>query len=144
MTIVTELDAPIDSKCWSFQTALRTLWQEARGEPLDGQVAVSHVLVNRLRDGRWGKTFGEVCLSPLQFSGWNAHDPNRMEAAALKDYSQALVGLTPILLGAINGYDLTNGAMWYFAKSMKVPPDWTKGATPCGTFGNQMFYKGVK
>lgn len=130
---------------WSFQTAIRTLWQEARGEPPEGQQAVAHVLVNRLKSGKWGNTLGTVCLSPLQFSGWNAHDPNRMAAAALSDDDPALLALGLVLQKAIDGEtDPTNGAMWYYALSMKTPPPWIQGATSCGRFGNQSFWKDVK
>lgn len=54
---------------WEDQTVLRTLAQEVRGEPLDGQKAVAHVLINRVKDGRWGKSLASVCLWKGQFSG---------------------------------------------------------------------------
>jgi N-acetylmuramoyl-L-alanine amidase len=130
---------------WAFETAARTLWQEARGEPLEGQRAVAHVLVNRLKSGRWGSTLAMVCLSPLQFSGWNLHDPNRMAAAALPDDDPTLVALGAVLQAAVDGEpDPTGGAMWYYAHSMATPPAWIQGATFCGRFGNQLFYKDVK
>ena len=49
--------------------AARTAFGEARGEGLDGQVAVVWVLVNR-RDtrGRWGDTIRDVAFQPYQFS----------------------------------------------------------------------------
>jgi|MudIll2142460700_1097286.scaffolds.fasta_scaffold65317_4 hypothetical protein len=49
-----------------------TLWGEARSEPVEGLVAVASVIANRVRDpqGRFGKTWQEVCLKPWQFSCW--------------------------------------------------------------------------
>lgn len=51
-----------------------TLVGEARGELIEGQVAVGNVIKNRCIHG---KTIRDVCLAPLQFSCWNKKDPNR-------------------------------------------------------------------
>lgn len=50
-----------------------TLYGEARGESIEGQIAVGCVIRNRLtaKEG-----YKEVCLSPYQFSCWNSSDPN--------------------------------------------------------------------
>lgn len=125
------------------QIAVRTLWQEARGEPYEGQDAVAHVLWNRLRDGRWGKTLASVCLWPLQFSGWNVHDPNRLAVAVVPDDDPTLLSLLAVLDNAMHAPDPTHGAMWYYAQSMTTPPAWIQGATACGKFGHQFFYKDV-
>ncbi len=53
---------------YSHETAARTLYGEARGEPEEGRRAVAHVFVNRYRDGRWGGSLGEVCQWPAQFA----------------------------------------------------------------------------
>lgn len=125
---------------WSFETAARTLWQEARGESADGRTAVSHVLWNRLRTRRWGTTLASVCLAPLQFSGWNAHDPNRMAAAELADADPVLLECRAILEAAQQAPDPTGGALYYHALSIP-PPLWSKTMVPAGRFGNQRFYR---
>jgi len=57
----------------------RTLWGEARGESEEGQVAVGHVIKNRVEKKTWyGKTIKDVCLKKWQFSCWNENDPNRI------------------------------------------------------------------
>lgn len=130
---------------WGFETAVRTLWQEARGEPPVGREAVAHVIVNRLKSGRWGHTYGQVCLAPFQFSGWNSHDPNRMLAAALPDEDLLLTELRAILAGAEQGTDFTLGALYYFAPlGVSKTPSWVSGAIFCGAWGHQRFYKGIK
>lgn len=125
---------------WSFETAARTLWQEARGESADGRAAVAHVLWNRLGTRRWGATLAGVCLSPLQFSGWNAHDPNRMAAAELPDADPVLGECRAILAAAEQAPDPTGGALYYCALSIP-PPLWSKTLVPAGRFGNQRFYR---
>lgn len=129
---------------FDWQLATRTLYQEARGEPYIGQKAVACVLLNRLSSERWGKNLASVCLWWRQFSGWNSTDPNFAEACALDDQSQQYYQLKSIIMAAITEPDITSGATHYYAVSMKVPPEWSLGATPCGQFGNQLFFKGVK
>lgn len=62
----------------------RTIWGEARGEALLGQIAVAWIVLNRARadiraDGKpdwWGEGIVGVACTPWQFSCWNANDPN--------------------------------------------------------------------
>ena len=58
----------------------RTLWGEARGESLAGQIAVAWTIRNRVKDGKdkswWGEGYASVCQKPYQFSCWNRNDPN--------------------------------------------------------------------
>lgn len=51
-----------------------TLFGEARGEPIEGIVAVANVIKNRAYSAQ--KTYKDVCLAPKQFSCWNSDDPN--------------------------------------------------------------------
>ncbi len=41
---------------------------ESKGEPLDGQLAVAQVIVNRVEDGRFGRDICAVVKAPRQFS----------------------------------------------------------------------------
>jgi len=67
-----------------------------------------------------------------------------MAAAALSDDDPALCALRPILQEALEGApDPTNGAMWYYATTMPTPPAWIQGATYCGQFGHQKFWKDI-
>lgn len=52
------------------------VWGEARGEKIDGQVAVAHVIHNRLARSP-GKTLKDVLLHKFAFSCLNIGDPNR-------------------------------------------------------------------
>lgn len=62
-----------------LDTAARTLYGEARGEPLEGQHAVAWVFRNRTEwtpPAWWGTTLHGVCRQPFQFSCWNSNDAN--------------------------------------------------------------------
>lgn len=145
--MLTELD---------LQIASRTLAQECRGEPPDGQAAVAWVIRNRLKAGQWGKTLASVCLwnrhvkgggQVFQFSGWREEDPNFAYAVDLPDADPVLLGMRALILkvmAADGSADPTGGAMSYFAASMNPPPPWSIGATSCGKFGHQLFWRDVK
>lgn len=135
---------------WNLGTAARTLWQEARGEPVEGQRAVAHVLLNRRNSGRWGSTLAEVCLSRSQFSAWGPANPKSAQmvenfqlSCRLADGCEQLNDLANLIVAAESKPDPTDGATHYFANSIAAPA-WTVGATPCGQFGHQLFFKDVK
>lgn len=125
------------------EIAVRTLFGEARGEPVEGQRAVAHVLLNRVKEGRWGRTLATVCLARAQFSCWNASDPNREQIAAVAEDDPVLQTLRAVLNDARNEPDPTNGASHYFAVSMNRPPRWSESAKFCGRIGGHLFYKDV-
>jgi len=135
---------PPRERTFAEEVAVRTLYGEARGEPREGQRAVAHVLWNRVRDGRWGKTLATVCLARMQFSCWNASDPNRDQIAALRDDDPILQKLYSILDEARIESDPTGGATHYYSTSMIQPPKWSIGATFCGQIGHHRFYRDVK
>jgi len=125
---------------WAFQTALRTLAQEARGEPLEGQQAVAAVLVNRVKDGRWGGSLASVCLWPWQFSGWaRTKDPNFTWGTEELDNSPVLAMLNPVLVEAVTGRDPTGGALYYYNPT-GASPHWAKQFKLLGHHGRQLFF----
>lgn len=44
------------------------IYHEARGEPLEGQIAVAHVVMNRVESPQFPDTVCEVVTQPNQFS----------------------------------------------------------------------------
>jgi len=131
---------------WAFDTAARTLAQEVRGEPIEGQTAVAWVIKNRLASGRWGNSLASVCLWRGQFSGWYVPtDPNFGYACNLGDNDPTLSHMQSVLQTVLNSdTDPTDGATHYFNPAGVVQtPAWVQGATSCGQFGSQRFFKGV-
>ena len=51
-----------------------TIFGEARGESIEGLVAVGNVIMNRARAAN--TSVKEICLAPKQFSCWDEDDPN--------------------------------------------------------------------
>lgn len=131
---------------WDMDVAARTLCQEVRGEPLEGQDAVAHVLKNRVASGRWGKTLASVCLWRGQFSGWYVpSDPNFAYACSLSESDPTLIHMLSVMQAALNrADDPTGGATHYVnLSSVPQPPAWVDGATLTTKIGHHTFYRGV-
>ena len=126
------------------QVVFRTMAQEVRGEPFEGQKAVAHVLLNRVKDGRWGKTLASVCLWRGQVSGWYVpRDPNFSYACSLADGDSVLIKMSNAFIAASTEADFTKGATHYLNDNLSNP-DWDDKATFCGQWGRHKFYKDVK
>lgn len=128
----------------------RTLWGEARGEGLAGQIAVAWTIRNRVEDGKakswWGEGYAGVCLKPYQFSCWNKNDPNfpylsGAQPIPSKQFAQAQRAADLVISGA--EADITNGATHYYATTMPKAPAWAKNATQTFRLGHHIFFKGV-
>lgn len=140
---------------FDLEVGARTLAVEARGEPPEGQEAVAWEMRNRVQDGCWGRSLSSVCLwnrhipaggQGFQYSGWRGEDKNFSYACDLEDGDPVLLNMRALLarvMAAPQTDDPTNGAMWHYAETMDAPT-WTQGAIPCGKFGAQYFFKGVK
>jgi spore germination cell wall hydrolase CwlJ-like protein len=128
----------------------RTLWGEARGESLSGQIAVACAIRNRVNDGKakswWGEGYAGVCQAPYQFSCWNKNDPNYAymsgaKAIPLLELAQARIAADQVIDGKVS--DPTGGATHYYAMTMKKSPSWSIGATQTLKLGHHIFFKTV-
>jgi N-acetylmuramoyl-L-alanine amidase len=120
--------------------------------------AVACVVVNRchaaqqyvIAHGRPHPEFGDgtiadCCLRPEQFDTWNDDDPNLEVIKAVTLDDPVFKEAWDIATQAVNGElaDVTNGALFYYAKSMPEPPYWAKGKTPCADIGNQLYFNNI-
>lgn len=122
----------------------RTLWGEARGEPVRGIEAVAAVVMNRVRRGGWwGTTVEAVCLKPSQFSCWLAADPNRAKLERVDEDDRVFRICLRIARRAIAGSvdDPTQGATHYHTRA--VAPAWARGRDPSAEIGSHLFYNDV-
>ena len=118
-----------------------TLFMETSGELPAGRVAVAHVLVNRLKNGKFGRTLAEICLRYRQFSGWNDKDPNGIRFAVAPD--ELLEPFEQILSNALSGKsaDPTSGALFYYNPRV-ANPNWNfKELIQTAKIGNHLFFK---
>lgn len=130
---------------YNQEIATATIAMEASGEGPDGMVAVAFVLLNRVRDGRWGDSLAAVCWAPEQFSGWNTFDNNRKRIAAMKNADPILQAAAAALTKALTGYpDPTLGATHYYSVTMPAPPAWAATGRFLIQIGKHRFYDKVK
>ncbi|AWY43869.1 cell wall hydrolase [Pseudomonas putida] len=128
----------------------RTIWGEARGEEILGQIAVGWTIRNRVFDGNskswWGEGYAGVCQAKYQFSCWNRNDPNYPYLSGVKqipfrELAQARIAADQVIDG--KSPDLTGGATHYYAASMKTPPAWAAKAKQTLKLGGHIFFRDV-
>lgn len=128
----------------------RTLWGEARGEGLRGQIAVAWTIRNRVNDGKakswWGEGYAGVCQTPYQFSCWNKSDPNFVYLSGSKpipagEFARAYAAADQVIAGTVP--DPTGGATHYYAITMPQAPAWAAKAKQTLKLGYHVFFKDV-
>ena len=127
-------------------TLAKTVWGEARGEDWPGQIQIAHVVINRLKSGKWfgGGSITEVCRKPFQFSCWNEGDPNRakMEHLTLDDpfYQRAMCAALTVIQGLAP--QIGEGATHYYRDGAPIP-DWAVGKPRAFAIGHHIFFSGI-
>ena len=108
---------------------------EARGEPIDGQLAVADVVLNRAASGKYPRTICKVVTQPWQFSFIrNGRFPkaDRSSVAWRK-----AVGVANVALGKV-ARKLPSDVLWYHADY--VAPSWGKRLNREAKIGLHIFY----
>jgi len=124
-----------------YALAIITIWQEARGEPQEGKIAVAEVIRNRMKrkyssDG----SVTDTVLRPYQFSGWNTKDPNRVPSMRIDNKDPVVNDCIEAWLTSEHS-DLTGGAVLYLnEKAVDVLPDWVSVSHQTAKIGRHSFY----
>ncbi|HHY75652.1 MAG TPA: hypothetical protein GX500_02580 [Firmicutes bacterium] len=106
----------------------RVVHGEAAGEPFIGKVAVAAVVLNRVDSPLFPDTIAGVIYEPWQFScvgNWMFNSPPTAEC-----YEAAIA--------ALNGWDPTYGALFYFNYHLVTNP-WLWAKPHAVTIGNHYF-----
>ncbi len=109
---------------------------EARGESLEGQLAVAEVVLNRMNSGRYPTTICGVVTQPAQFSFVrNRRIPaaNRGSEAWTKAVAVARIAQDRTT------QQLTNDVLWYHADY--VSPSWGRRLNRTTKIGLHIFYR---
>lgn len=113
---------------------------EARGESIEGQLAVAEVVLNRVASEKYPDTICEVVEQPWQFSFVNATgripEANRASTAWKK-----AVAISEIALGNLD-QKLSKDVLWYHADY--VAPAWGPRLVREKKVGLHIFYSGGK
>ncbi|QPQ56188.1 cell wall hydrolase [Allosphingosinicella flava] len=112
----------------------RAVYYEARGEPLEGQLAVANVVLNRAASGRYPASLCAVVRQPAQFSFVRrGHIPAAPRNAA---WARA-VGIAHVA-SARFASGLSSNVLWYHADY--VAPSWGRRLTRVTKIGAHIFY----
>lgn len=129
-------DVVKDIKCLA-----QNIYFEARSEPVDGKLAVGHVVLNRVVDSRYPDSIcevvrqgGEEPLYKCQFSWWCDGRSDRPKDQ--RAWKQSMVLARVVFWGYSE--DPTNGALWYHANYVK--PYWRKILPQGPVIGSHIFY----
>jgi spore germination cell wall hydrolase CwlJ-like protein len=110
---------------------------EARGESLEGQLAVAEVVLNRTRSGKYPTTICGVVEQPWQFSFVNATkripNANRSSEAWRKAVAIARIAQDQ------TAQQLSGGELWYHADY--VAPSWGRRLARTQKVGLHIFYR---
>jgi N-acetylmuramoyl-L-alanine amidase len=131
--LVAMMSAPVVDEVEHNCLALN-IYHEARGERIEGQIAVAHVTVNRVDHEEWPASICDVVYQPKQFSWTHLiedHTPKDMTA-----WKRAKVIARDVMIG--NTEDPTYGAVFYHANY--VNPDWSKYMDLSKVIGRHLFY----
>lgn len=102
---------------------------ESKGEPIEGQLAVAQVIVNRLESGRFASTICGVVRQPGQFT-FAYRTP---AAGAEWRIAQAVA----IVAATGNWHEVAPETTYFHAK--RVAPDWSR-MKRVSAIGNHIFY----
>ena len=109
------------------------IYHEARGEPFIGQVAVAHVIKNRMQKGRWPDHACAVVYQHRQFTDIQQTTPDFDS----KQWREAL-RIAIVVLADLDE-DPTSGATHYFAHNKIDPPSWSRKKTVHVRINNHTF-----
>lgn len=113
----------------------KAVYFEARGETLEGQLAVAEVVMNRAASGLYPATWCQVVTQPAQFSfirkgqfpRVDADCPDWREAKAIADIARRQLA-----------DQLAPNVLWYHATY--VAPSWGRRLTKVAQIGTHIFY----
>ena len=127
--------APLDEQANCIAVAV---YHEARGETLEGQLAVAKVIMNRAASGRYPGSWCEVVKQPWQFSFVNPRTGDMPGVDAASDAWRKALGITRLAIsGAVP--TLSSDVLWYHADY--VAPSWGRRLTRVDKIGAHIFYR---
>lgn len=120
-----------------LQCLSKNIYHEAGIESQEGMFAVAQVTLNRLRDGRWGKTVCSVVYSPAQFS-WTLYPKIRNEKPQGELWERSQTVARNVLEQGYRVPQLENAILYH---ADYVNPYWAKAVVKMQQIGRHIFYK---
>jgi hypothetical protein len=127
--------APLDEQANCMAVAI---YHEARGESLEGQLAVARVIMNRAASGKYPASWCGTVKQPWQFSFVNprtGYMPGVDASSAAWRKAQAITRLA--IANVVPS--LSNDVLWYHADY--VAPSWGRRLSRVSKIGTHIFYR---
>lgn len=119
-----------------LQCLAGTVYFEARGEPLEGQLAVAEVVINRASDSRWPSSYCGVVYQRAQFSFVkNGRMPRIRTGSRAWKNAQAVARIAHRGLWDSSASD----AVYFHARHVK--PSWSRRKVALATIDTHIFYR---
>ena len=119
-----------------MQCLSTVVYHEARGEDVIGQMAVAHVVLNRVNSKRYPDSVCGVVYQSHQFTNVQHAKPNRGSAAWGEAMEVAMLSVTGMVESPI-------GNAKHYYNPHKVSVNWDNGE-PFKMVGNHKFLEGVR
>ena len=126
-------DAPLSR---DLQCLAQAIYFEARGEPLDGQLAVGAVIVNRTTSGRYPSDYCSVVTQRGQFSfvrGGHIPSPDESSLAWTRARALAQIAHQDLWQSA------AGEALFFHARYVR--PGWARSKVALATIDSHIFYR---
>jgi len=112
------------------------VYHEARNQPLEGQLAVAHVTLNRLEASRPGTSICEVVFKGRDFS-WTS-DPEKLTSSPTDATAWTVAKWVARMAVAKRDADPVRGSTYFHAST--VAPRWARGLVRVTKIGDHIFY----
>lgn len=132
-----EAHARLDTDDEEQDCLANTVYFEAGLEPLEGQVAVAEVVLNRMRSGRYPATICGVVLQPAQFSYVRGGRIPRVDRTS--EMWRRAVGVARLAQAGTATRLLPADTLWYHADY--VAPAWGPRLNRTTKIGLHIFYR---
>ena len=127
--------APLDEQANCMAVAV---YHEARGESVEGQLAVARVIMNRAASGKYPTSWCGVVKQPWQFSFVNPRTGTMPGVDAASAAWRKALGVTRLAM-ANAVPSLSTDVLWYHADY--VAPSWGRRLTRVDKIGAHIFYR---
>jgi N-acetylmuramoyl-L-alanine amidase len=127
--------APLDEQANCIAVAV---YHEARGESLEGQLAVARVIMNRAASGKYPTTWCGTVKQPWQFSFVNPRTGVMPGVDQASTSWRKALGVTRLAM-ANAVPSLPTDCLWYHADY--VAPSWGRRLTRVDKIGTHIFYR---
>lgn len=120
-----------------YDCLAKNIYHEAGVESPQGKFAVAQVTLNRLREGRYGKSICKVVYAKAQFS-WTLYAKKRNETPKGPLWNESRAVAHAVLDGGVRVPSLKD-ATYYHTDYIK-PPLWAKAVVKIKQVGQHIFY----